>query len=87
MNIYSGVEYNDFEAIVDALDASLTLDAVFYVDDGTNVIQAWAILNSGNGGSIGVSSGVFSTDITIATFTTDFASAVSVSRSSIKIGD
>lgn len=85
MHIYTGTNYDDFEAVVDELDSNLVLDAVFYVDDGTNVVQSWAILNSGNGGSIAVVSGVYVSDVTISTFTTDFSGAVSVSTSSINI--
>lgn len=86
MHIYTGVNYDDFEAVVDQLDTSLTLDAVFYYDDGTNVIQSWAVLNSGNGGVIGISSGQYSAPPTISTFTTDFASAVSISTTSFSFG-
>lgn len=86
MNIYSGPNYSDFKAIVDILDASLTLDAVCYFDDGTNIIQSWAILNSGNGGPIAVYSGVYNNDApTVSTFTTDFSGAIQVSTSSIEV--
>lgn len=86
MNIFTGPIYDDFESVVDTLDSTLVLDAVFYFDDGTNIIQAWAILNSGNGGVISVTSGRFDYNPpSISTFTTDFASAVQVSTGSINM--
>lgn len=88
MNIFTGPSYDDFESVVDTLDASLTLDATFYFDNGTDVIQSWAILNSGNGGPITVSSGMYNSgDVSISTFTTDFPSAVQVSTSSMMMRD
>lgn len=85
MNIFTGSNYDDFEAVVDELDSTLTLDAVFYFGDGTNVIQSWAILNSG-GGAIAVSSGQYPDPPTISTFTTDFSSAIALNTSSFNVG-
>jgi hypothetical protein len=80
MIISSGANYDDFEAVVDELDSTLTLDAVFYVSDTSNVQQAWAIINSDNGGTIVVKSRVFSDPPSNATFTTDFASAIALTN-------
>lgn len=82
MIIQSGPSYDDFQAIVDEFDSALTLDAVYYITDGTNVQQAWAFLNAGNGDVIAVSSSVFDPGSTPAnaTFTTDFSGAISVTQ-------
>lgn len=85
MNIFTGPVYADFKSVVDELDSSLVLDAVFYFDDGTSVIKSWAIINSGNGGIIGITSGEYAAPPTVSTFTTDFSSAVQVTTSSFNI--
>lgn len=82
MIINSGAEYDDFEALVDTFDASLTLTAVFYLLDGagSNVVRAWGFLNSDNGDTISVISSIFAAPPSAATFTGDFGSAVSITQ-------
>ena len=81
--IFTGPNYDDFEAVVDELDSSLVLDAVFYYSDGTNVVKSWAILNSANS-PIFVSSGDYVEAVANSTFTTDFPSAVQLNQSSFR---
>lgn len=82
MIISTGANYNDFEAVVDDLDSSLVLDAVYYVTDGTNVQKAWAVINSASGGPIVIFSSIFDPGSAPAnsTFTTDFPSAVALTH-------
>jgi len=69
--------YDNFEAIVDLLDATATIAVLYFIDTSINkVSEAWAIINDANLAVVGKFGNQGPTQ---ATFLVDFPLAVQVS--------
>ena len=80
MNITTSGDYSSFKDVLANL--GLETNAIFYGVSGGNVDRAWVVLEDG---AIGVTSGQFGSPPTIAVFTADFPSAVTVALAGFQV--